>query len=141
MGTKYLWGILASLCLASVTLAGKIAFLELSVQTLLLLRFLVVVAVVLTILLFSRRLKTLTVKRKHLPLILVTSICLALSNICFWHALTFMYVLPLLAVFWIFPVFSLILDLSANKVKWGYKSMSLVVIGSVGVYLAMGGIN
>ena len=61
-----------------------------------------------------------------------------IETIGFWIALDNIEIIQLLALFWSFPLMILIIDIILGKIDNKIKSVSLVILGIIGVFLAGG---
>jgi len=136
---KYLFGILSAICFGSIAVVGKLALLESNPQTILLIRFGIVAIVVFLALLLSGQVRALKLKKRTALLMLTVGIFQAVETSLFWFGLSNLTVIELLALFWTYPLFNLMIDISLGKIKDKLKSAVLIIIGIIGVFLASGG--
>ena len=73
MNRGYIYGILGALSFALITSIGKLALIEASVQDILFIRFLIVIAIILGYCLITSQFKKLLIKRKDILLLMAVT--------------------------------------------------------------------
>ena len=138
--SKYLYAILSAISFGAFTSLGKLAMLEINSQTIVTIRFSLLIVSILLFTLLFKNLGYLKVKRKDIPLMAGTGILLSMETLLFWYGLSSANIIPFLAIFWTFPLFDLLIDIGTGKVKNKLYAFIIVLIGAIGVYLGMGGL-
>ena len=138
---KYLFGLLSAICFGSIAVVGKLALLESNPQTILITRFGIVAIVMFLSLLLANQVRGLMLKKGVAGFILLLGIFQAVETSLFWFGLDNLTVIELLALFWTYPLFNLVIDISLGKIRDKVKSALLIILGIVGVFLASGGGN
>jgi len=136
---KYLFAILSALSFGTVAIVGKLALLNTNPQTILLVRYGMISVIMLFAIILAGKVKTLKLNRNTGTLILAVGVLQAVETSLFWFGLDNLTVIELLALFWTFPLFNLMIDMSIGKITQKIKSTLLIVLGIVGVFLASGG--
>jgi len=131
---KYIWGILSAICFGSLTAIGKFALMNTTPETVLLLRFALVCILIGIGYLIVSKLRDLKLKRKDLPIMTIAGLAFSFETIGFWIALDNIDIIPLLSIFWAFPLFGAMLDLVIDR-SFNVKIFLLLILGFLGVLL------
>lgn len=135
---KYMYPLMAAICFGSFTALGRLALLDLNSQTIVVIRFSVLCLTILISLAFTKSLYKLKVKPKDIPLIGFMGITLILETLSFWYGLTNYDIIPLLGIYYSFPLMNYIIDVISKDVKLTGLSVVTILVGFIGVYLIGG---
>lgn len=140
--SKYIYGLLSAICYGAFTTLGKLSMLELNSQTIVTLRFGLLIITILIATLLFKNLGYLKIKRKDMPLMIFTGAILTVETLLFWLGFSLsLTIIPFLALYWSFPIMNLILDIVSGDMKLYWKPVLLIGIGIIGVILGTGGIS
>jgi len=136
----YIWGILSAICFGALPIIGRFSLIETTAETILFIRFSLVCLIVLMFFFMSKQMKLLKLKKRHIPMMMLAGIAFSFETIGYWIALGNIEIIPLLAIFWTFPMISCVMDMILNR-ELELKLMLLLIIGSLGTFLATGVFN
>jgi len=131
----YIFGILSAIFFGTLPIVGKLSMLEMNSQTMVTLRFLMIIAGALIFLLMSGKLKDLIISNRDVPLMLAGGVLLAFETLFFWWGIANVNIIPLLAIYWSYPIFNLSFDIISKEIKFHWYQVAIILIGIIGVYL------
>lgn len=134
----YIFGFLSAIFFGMITSVGKLAMLQLNSQTMIVLRYTMIVLSCLFLILVFNKWRDLKVRKKHIPIMVFAGILLALETLTFWWGIANFNIIPFLAIYWCFPLMNLGMDIVLKEVKISLPAVIVIIVGVIGVYLGSG---
>jgi len=129
---EYIYGILSALFFAAMVPIGKLAMLESSPETILIIR-LTLASAILALMCPLLDIHPIRDLKSHKSILLL-SLLFAIDTIAFWVALSELQVIQFLALAWTFPLIIEIINMIQDK-RLYWKSMVLLAIGFIGAFI------